>query len=198
MDQMDIYPLSSYYFCTKDAVQERTESFADRTLRFKSNFEAHGLRICVYGVLVVELLGKSHVLLLQVKNSFFKLPGGRLRPHETDAQGLNRKLSRDLSSYQESSINDDWQIDKCIGTMWRSEFDTSPLCYNPTVTCQPKECIKLFLIRLQMSRQFVVPKNFKLLAVPLFHIRDNSETYGPIISKIPYLLSNFSFNTITD
>lgn len=31
----------------------------------------------------VELFKHPHVLLLQIKNSIFKLPGGRIRPHES-------------------------------------------------------------------------------------------------------------------
>jgi cleavage and polyadenylation specificity factor subunit 5 len=88
-----------------------------------------------------------------------------------------------------------------------------------------KECIKLFLIRLPMSRQFVVPKNMKLLAVPLSQIHSNTQVclvseilefktkevsfdirlsithlqvYGPVISGIPNLLSKFSLNVISD
>jgi hypothetical protein len=38
-----------------------------------------------------------------------------------------------------------------------------------------KECIKLFLIKLPVSRQFVVPRNMKLLAVPLSQIHDNAQ-----------------------
>lgn len=42
-------------------------------------------------------------------------------------------------------------------------------------SCPVKECIKLFLITLPMSRQFVVPRNLKLLTVPLFQIHDNAQ-----------------------
>ena len=49
----------------------------------------------------------------------------------------------------------------------------------PTWVCEScfalKECIKLFLIRLPMSRQFIVPRNMKLLAVPLSQIHGNAQ-----------------------
>jgi cleavage and polyadenylation specificity factor subunit 5 len=61
-----------------------------------------------------------------------------------------------------------------------------------------KECIKLFLIKLPVSRQFVVPRNMKLLAVPLSQIHDNAQVYGSIIAGIPNLLSKFSMNIISD
>ena len=89
--------------------------------------------------------------------------------------------------------------------------------------CIVKECIKLFLIRLPMSRRFIVPRNMKLLAVPLSQIHNNAQVcwvkilkfmtqdlpldflpithlqvYGPVISGIPNLLSKFSLNVISD
>ncbi|XP_008808235.2 pre-mRNA cleavage factor Im 25 kDa subunit 1 [Phoenix dactylifera] len=194
---VDIYPLSRYYFGSKDAIPEKDDSLADRIQRLKASYAAHGMRTCVEGVLLVELFQHPHVLLLQVKNSFFKLPGGRLRPGESDIEGLKRKLSRKLS-LDESCINDEWQVDECIGIWWRSEFETLPFPYLPPNTRRPKECTKLFLVRLPRTRQFVVPKNLKLLAVPLCQMHDNSKTYGPIISGIPHHLSKFSFNTIHD
>ena len=38
---------------------------------------------------------------------------------------------------------------------------------------------------------FAVPRNLKLLAVPLFELYDNPQRYGPIISNLPQFLSRF-------
>ena len=35
---------------------------------------------------------------------------------------------------------------------------------------------------------FAVPKNYKLVAAPLFELYDNSQGYGPIISSLPQTL----------
>ncbi|XP_066331438.1 pre-mRNA cleavage factor Im 25 kDa subunit 1-like [Miscanthus floridulus] len=201
---LDIYPLTRYYFGARDAaagVPRGLETAADRALRLKANFAAHGLRTSVHGVLLVELLDHPHLLLLQVRNSSFLLPGGRLRPGEEEVQGLKRKLSSKLSFVDDDQAieeEDEWQIGECIGMWWRSEFEAIPFPYMPPSFRAPKECIKLFLIRLPMSRQFIVPRNMKLLAVPLSQIHGNAQVYGPIISGIPNLLSKFSFNVISD
>lgn len=39
-----------------------------------------------------------------------------------------------------------------------------------------------------------MPKNLRLLAVPLFELYDNVQRYGPIISAIPQMLSRFRLN----
>uniref|UniRef100_A0A453S4X9 Pre-mRNA cleavage factor Im 25 kDa subunit n=1 Tax=Aegilops tauschii subsp. strangulata TaxID=200361 RepID=A0A453S4X9_AEGTS len=96
--ELQIYPLCRYYFGARDARPCAGETAADRALRLKANFAARGLRTCVHGVLLVELSGHPHVLLLQVRNSSFLLPGGRLRPAEQDVQGLKRKLSSKLAA----------------------------------------------------------------------------------------------------
>lgn len=36
---------------------------------------------------------------------------------------------------------------------------------------------------------FAVPRNYKLVAAPLFELYDNSAGYGPIISSLPQALS---------
>lgn len=43
-----------------------------------------------------------------------------------------------------------------------------------------------------------VPKNMKLLAVPLFELYDNTVRYGPQLSAIPHLLSRYNFEFIDE
>ena len=40
---------------------------------------------------------------------------------------------------------------------------------------------------------FAVPRNYKLVAAPLFELYDNSNGYGPVISTLPQNLSRFSY-----
>ena len=48
----------------------------------------------------------------------------------------------------------------------------------------------LFLsLELFISANFAVPRNYKLVAAPLFELYDNSPGYGPIIASLPQLLS---------
>lgn len=41
-----------------------------------------------------------------------------------------------------------------------------------------------------------VPKNMKLLAVPLFELYDNTARYGPQLAAIPHLLSRYNFEFV--
>lgn len=43
-----------------------------------------------------------------------------------------------------------------------------------------------------------VPKNMKLLAVPLFELYDNTARYGPQLSAIPHLLSRYKFEFVDE
>ena len=43
-----------------------------------------------------------------------------------------------------------------------------------------------------------VPKNMKLLAVPLFELYDNTPRYGPQLSAIPHLLSRYNFEFVDE
>ncbi|KAL9335771.1 hypothetical protein Peur_072952 [Populus x canadensis] len=108
-----------------------------------------------------------HILLLQIGNTFCKLPGGRLKPGENENEGLKRKLTSKLGANSPALVPD-WQ-----------------------------ECKKLYLVHLSEREYFAVLKNLKLLAVPLFELYDNVQRYGPVISTIPQQLSRFQFNMIT-
>lgn len=43
-----------------------------------------------------------------------------------------------------------------------------------------------------------VPKNMKLLAVPLFELYDNTARYGPQLSAIPHYLSRYRFEFVDE
>ncbi|XVE70650.1 hypothetical protein DITRI_Ditri10aG0088200 [Diplodiscus trichospermus] len=105
--ELDIYPLSCYYFGSKEAIVFKEETLSDRINRMKSNYATYGLRTSVEAVILVELFKHPHLLLLQARNSIFMLPGGRLRPGESDVDGLRRKLSRKLSA--EDGNETEWE-----------------------------------------------------------------------------------------
>lgn len=48
-------------------------------------------------------------------------------------------------------------------------------------------------MRVRLTEVLAVPKNMKLLAVPLFELYDNSQRYGPQLAAIPHLLSRYNF-----
>ncbi|XP_040860736.1 cleavage factor CFIM-25-like protein isoform X5 [Glycine max] len=175
--EFDIYPLSSYYFGSKDAVPSKDLTLVDRVLRMKSNYAASGIRTCVEAVLLVELFKHPHLLLLQIRNSIYKLPGGRLRPGESDTDGLKRKLARKLS-VNEDGDGSEWEVGECLGMWWRPDFETLMYPFIPPNVKKPKECTKVFLVKLPESRKFIVPKNMRVLAVPLCQVHENHKGEG--------------------
>ncbi|CAN1264841.1 Pre-mRNA cleavage factor Im 25 kDa subunit 2 [Linum perenne] len=171
---VNTYPLSSYTFGTKEPKMEKDTSVADRLARMKVNYMKEGMRTSVEAILLVQEHNHPHILLLQIGNTFCKLPGGRLKPGENEIEGLKRKLSSKLGANSPTLVPD-WQIGDCV----------------------MQECKKLYLVHLSEREYFAVPKNLKLLAVPLFELYDNMQRYGPVISTIPQQLSRFQFNMIT-
>lgn len=51
----------------------------------------------------------------------------------------------------------------------------------------------LFCVRLRAGQHTLsqVPKNYKLLAVPLFELYDNLLRYGPVLASIPTMVSRY-------
>ncbi|KAG6468241.1 hypothetical protein ZIOFF_072814 [Zingiber officinale] len=193
---VNTYPLSNYTFGAKEPKMEKDTSVADRLARMKLNYMKEGMRTSVEGILLVQEHNHPHILLLQIGNTFCKLPGGRLKPGENEIEGLKRKLSSKLAP-SSASFQPNWQIGECVATWWRPNFETVMYPYCPPHITKPKECKKLFIVHLSEREYFAVPKNLKLLAVPLFELYDNVQRYGPVISTIPQQLSRFQFNMVT-
>uniref|UniRef100_A0A803KZ63 Pre-mRNA cleavage factor Im 25 kDa subunit n=1 Tax=Chenopodium quinoa TaxID=63459 RepID=A0A803KZ63_CHEQI len=208
-----VYPLSSYTFGTKEPKLEKDTSVADRLARMKVNVAPPQDRELVFSHVVplftnfswflnyelikeVQEHNHPHILLLQIGNTFCKLPGGRLKPGENEIDGLKRKLSSKLGA-NSTAHQPNWQIGECVANWWRPNFETVMYPYCPPHITKPKECKKLFMVHLPEREYFAVPKNLKLLAVPLFELYDNVQRYGPVISTIPQQLSRFQFNMIS-
>ncbi|KAK1399544.1 Pre-mRNA cleavage factor Im 25 kDa subunit [Heracleum sosnowskyi] len=192
---INAYSLANYTFGTKDHKMEKDTSVRDRLSRMKTNYMKEGMRTSVEGILLVQEHNHPHILLLQIGNTFCKLPGGRVKPGESEIEGLKRKLSSKLSATS-AGVQPEWEIGECVGTWWRPNFETVMYPYCPPHITKPKECKKLFLVHLPEKEYFAVPKNLKLLAVPLFELYDNVQRYGPVISTIPQQLSRFHFNML--
>lgn len=146
------------------------------------------MRRTVEAILLTHEHNHPHVLMLQVNPSFFKLPGGRLRPHEDEVAGLKRKLHNNLSPTTASLVTD-WQIAECAATFWRPTHDMAMYPYLPAHITKPKEMKKLYFVSLPERCYLAVPRNYKLVAVPLFELYDNLPRFGLIISAVPMAVS---------
>jgi len=189
--QVNLYPLTNYTFGTKDPIYEKDASVPARFQRMRSEFEKLGMRRSVEAVLIVHEHGLPHVLLLQLGTTFFKVPGGELNPGEDEVEGLKRILSDTLG--RTDGTVQEWTVEDLIGTWWRPNFDPAQYPYIPPHITKPKEQKKLFLVQLPEKALFAVPRNYKLVAAPLFELYDNSQGYGPIISTLPQTLGRFNF-----
>ncbi|RLW01201.1 hypothetical protein DV515_00008206 [Chloebia gouldiae] len=143
-------------------------------------------------------IGKCSKITLAFIMDYFDRPGGELNPGEDEVEGLKRLMTEILG--RQDGVQQDWVIDDCIGNWWRPNFEPPQYPYIPAHITKPKEHKKLFLVQLQEKALFAVPKNYKLVAAPLFELYDNAPGYGPIISSLPQLLSspNFGFPSSKD
>ncbi|KAI9101305.1 Cleavage/polyadenylation specificity factor subunit 5 [Phlyctochytrium arcticum] len=186
-------PLSNYTFGVKDSQPEEDPSVAARLLRLQSEYATQGMRITVEAVLVVHEHGHPHVLMLQIANTFFKLPGDALKPGEDEIEGLKARLNHKLAPMVADPGSGDWEVGELLAVWWRPNFETFMYPYIPAHITKPKEMKKVYLVHLPDKKLLSVPKNMKLLAVPLFELYDNAARYGPQLSALPHLLSRFNF-----
>ncbi|CAI5437910.1 unnamed protein product [Caenorhabditis angaria] len=188
---INVYPLPNYIFGTKDVQMEKDKSVPERFQRMKDEYGVVGMRRSVEAVLIVHEHSLPHVLLLQIGTTFYKLPGGELEPGEDYVAGMIRLLNDTLG--RTDGLPNEWSIEDEIGNWWRPNFDPPRYPYIPAHVTKPKEHTKLLLVQLPAKATFAVPKNYKLVAAPLFELYDNSAAYGPLISSLPTTLSRFNF-----
>ena len=115
-----------------------------------------------------------------------------MRGTEKKLDGLRRKLNRRLAPV-EFEKEYDWEIADLLGVWWRPEFTKNVYPYIPPHCTQPKEKIEVYLIPLPDTCQLSIPKNYKLLAIPLFELYDNDTRYGQLLASIPQQLGRIQF-----
>lgn len=126
-------------------------------------------------------------------------PGDYLPASADEITGFKTRLNERLAPQNTSSDpNSDWEIGDTLAQWWRPNFETFMYPFLPGHVTRPKECKKLYLIQLPKKKVLSVPKNMKLLAVPLFELYDNTARYGPQLSAIPHLLSRYRFEFVDE
>lgn len=220
-----LYPLSNYTFGVKETQPEEDPSVMARLKRLEEHYDKYGMRRTCEGILVCHEHNHPHILMLQIANAFFKLPGDYLKPEDEEIEGFKKRLDERLApigSLGDGQVEGDWEIGDCLAQWWRPNFETFMYPFVPAHVTRPKECKKLYVIKLPESSKSMplsrrtrrnrflsadiccatevlsVPKNMKLLAVPLFELYDNSQRYGPQLSAIPHLLSRYNFEFVNE
>lgn len=123
-------------------------------------------------------------------------PGDYLRPEDEEIEGFKTRLDERLT--HGGNAPGEWEIADTLAQWWRPNFETFMYPFIPAHITRPKECKKLYMIQLPESKILSVPKNMKLLAVPLFELYDNTARYGPQLSAIPHLLSRYNFEFVDE
>jgi cleavage and polyadenylation specificity factor subunit 5 len=157
--------------------------------------------------------------LMYMYTDTFGRPGDYLRAEDDEIEGFKARLNERLApvgtQFTGEGVNDEWQIADTLAQWWRPNFETFMYPFIPAHVTRPKECKKLYFIQLPRSSKLEqypdslhsvniklevlsVPKNMKLLAVPLFELYDNTARYGPQLSAIPHLLSRYNFEFIDE
>ncbi|ODQ63485.1 cleavage and polyadenylation specific factor 5 [Nadsonia fulvescens var. elongata DSM 6958] len=196
-----LYPVTNYTFGTKEPQPEEDGSVQARLQRLQEQYEASGMRRTCEAILLCHEHSHPYILMLQIANTFFKLPGDYIQPEDEEIEGFTKRLNEKLAPEAESEhaqdpINYEWNIGECLSQWWRPNFETFMYPFIPPHITRPKECKKIYLVNLPNKKVLSVPKNMKLLAVPLFELYDNSNRYGGQLAAIPQYLSRFNFEFV--
>jgi cleavage and polyadenylation specificity factor subunit 5 len=167
-----LYPLSNYTFGTKETQPEEDPSVLARLKRLETFYAEHGMRRTCEGILVCHEHNHPHILMLQIANAFFKLPGDYLGPDDDEIEGFRYRLDERLApTGRIAHVNDDrngngdtngtgskegdWEVGECLAQWWRPNFETFMYPFIPAHVTRPKECKKLYYIQLpEQSKSF--------------------------------------------
>lgn len=186
-------PLTNFTFGSKEPQYEKDPSVSARFKRLRNEFGMWGMRQTSEALLLLHEHNLPHVLLLQLGAAFFKLPGGEVRPGQDPRDSLKETLSNLLCKETESNSQTiDWKVNDVVCQWWRPSFEPPQYPYIPPHVSCPKECRTIYLVDLPERATFAVPRNYRLVAAPLFELYDNSSSYGPVISSLPQLISRYN------
>lgn len=162
--RVTLYPLSNYTFGVKETQPEEDPSVIARLKRLEEHYNDHGMRRTCEGILVCHEHNHPHILMLQIANAFFKLPGDYLRPEDDEVEGFKARLDERLAPVGrlgEGEEAGDWQIGECLAQWWRPNFETFMYPFVPAHVTRPKECKKAYFIHLPKTSLF--PRAFPFL-----------------------------------
>jgi cleavage and polyadenylation specificity factor subunit 5 len=154
-----LFPLSNYHFGTKETQPEEDTSVPARLRRLEEHYTQHGMRRTCEGILVCHEHNHPHVLMLQIANTFFKLPGDYLHAEDEEISGFQKRLEERLGGGTtdnggEGEGAEGWMIGECLAQWWRPNFETFMYPFIPPHVTRPKECKKLYFIQLPRSSEY--------------------------------------------
>ena len=153
-----LFPLSNYTFGVKETQPEEDPSVLARLRRLEEHYDAHGMRRTCEGILVCHEHNHPHILMLQIANAFFKLPGDYLKPEEGEIEGFTARLDERLAPVgrlgEEKGGEAGWGVGDCVAQWWRPNFETFMYPFIPAHVTRPKECKKLYFIQLPESSEY--------------------------------------------
>ena len=127
-------------------------------------------------------------------------PGDYISHNVEEITGFKDRMNERLAPTGSlaSDSDSEWDVHDTLAQWYRPNFETFMYPYLPPHVTRPKECKKLYFIQLPKKRVLSVPKNMKLLAVPLFELYDNTQRYGPQLSALPHYLSRYRWEFVDE
>eukprot|EP00999_Lentomonas_sp_LEN2_P000814 NODE_1813_length_730_cov_58.640133_g1763_i0.p1 GENE.NODE_1813_length_730_cov_58.640133_g1763_i0~~NODE_1813_length_730_cov_58.640133_g1763_i0.p1 ORF type:complete len:120 (+),score=3.56 NODE_1813_length_730_cov_58.640133_g1763_i0:69-428(+) len=106
-------------------------------MRLKDEYKELGMRRTTDGILLVHQHNHPHILMLQIGNAFFKLPGDQLAPGESDLDGIRNKLNFRLAPPSTDGGAPEWEVVDCIS-------NCTPTCLHTSLVQKSKRKYILF------------------------------------------------------
>ncbi len=167
MSSVVLHPLSNYSFSSQDSIELPTSS-------------------SISGLFLVHEHHVPHVLLLK-SSTGFSLPSANL-PSTHVKEALNKGLAKLMTGKDEI----DWKIGERVSKWIRGTKEMPLLPYLPAHITTPAEVHETFLVHLPSKLVLSVPKNLKVIAVPIFELYKQEARYGDLISGLPVCLSRLN------
>jgi cleavage and polyadenylation specificity factor subunit 5 len=193
--KVDVHGHSNYVITEAESCRKhKDQTPAARLTRMKRRFETSGIIRSVEAVLLVHVHDHPHILLLEAHHgnaTVYRLPGGKCRANEEDEECLVRKLGKKLFHGVDGVP---FRVGELLSTWVRPHFDPLMYPYKPVHVAKEKEMRSVFLVHLDPQVSMGVPRDYRLVAVPLFDLYDNAAKYGSVVAGVPHVLSRLHIN----
>jgi cleavage and polyadenylation specificity factor subunit 5 len=120
--------------------------------RLRTEYQNTGMRRSCEGILVCHEHNHPNVLMLQIANAFFKLPGDYLQAEDDELEGFKRRLDEKLAPMNRLGEGD-WDVGPCLAQWFRPGFESFAYPYSLPHISRPTEKKKIYLINLPPSSE---------------------------------------------
>jgi cleavage and polyadenylation specificity factor subunit 5 len=187
-----VYPVTNYSFGSKAAREEKDATVAEAMVRHKATYQKEGMRRTVCAGARGEPARTPARVASAHEQGSVQAPRGPIEKGRGGDRWLKAQVTQQTVSRGTEAASEGVGRRRVRRAVVPAEPRAVLLPVPPRALHAAERVRRGLRIRAPTKCVFAVPKNTKLLAVPLFELYGNEQRYGALIASVPHLVSRYN------